>query len=91
MSRGMTFHELHNLYVLVKTEHSPFSRKCGKTVKYIDPHIDMRDGVVFAVSFRGFGFEETCFGIQNEARELTESLYDRCVTWLKEEPVRPTP
>jgi hypothetical protein len=53
-------------------------------VKYIDQHIDLRSDTVFSITFRGFG-GETLLHCQNECRDLKESLFERCMTYLKGE------
>jgi hypothetical protein len=86
MSRAMNMTELTALYEEIMRHHSPM---CGasasnvKVVKYIDPHIDMRDGKVFAISFRMFGGTDHTMHTQNECRDLPDSLFQRCLTWLK--------
>lgn len=86
MSRPMDMKEFAALVNFIKKHHSPFSTEppasgSRKTIKYIDPHIDMRSFTCFSISFRGFGGEKN-FNCQNECMELPESLYERCMTWL---------
>lgn len=83
MSRPITKAELIELLHHIRQEHSPVKRLGGKTIKYVDPHIDMRDGAVFSVTFRGYGWEETLH-TQNECRDLPETLFERCMAWLDE-------
>lgn len=77
----MTMTELGDLLKHISSDHSPFDPRKGKTVKYVDPHIDMRDFKCFAITLRGFSYEEI-FHTQNECSDLPESLYDRVMTWL---------
>lgn len=84
MSRPMDFAEFQKLLDHIMKDHHPYHPKKGcKGVKYVDPHIDIRDGKVFALTFRGFGWEKTLY-TQNECRDLPESLFDRCMTLLDE-------
>jgi hypothetical protein len=76
----MTFAELERLYLHIESEHSPIMGN-NKRVKYIDPHIDMRDGLVFSVTFRGFGWEQN-LNCANENRENPDSLFKRCMDFL---------
>ena len=85
MSSPMSFKDLEVLLQHVYDNHSPYNNsQKGKVIKYIDPHVDMRDGKVFAISFRTFGAGEHCIHTQNECHELGESLFERCISWLKE-------
>ena len=82
MSAPMTFSQLKELLQHIDKEHSPIRyHKTGKTVKYVDPHIDMRTGHVFAVKLRGYGWEEL-FHTQNECIDLEASLFERIMTFL---------
>lgn len=81
MSAAMTMTELGDLLRHIHAEHSPFARAGGRAVKYVDPHIDMRDFKCFAITFRGWGSDAT-FHTQNECRDLPDSLFDRCMAWL---------
>jgi hypothetical protein len=84
MSAPMDFSEFRTLLNHIMMEHHPYRLHKGrKGVKYVDPHIDMRDGKVFALTFRGFGWEKTLH-TQNECRDLPESLFDRCMDLLDE-------
>jgi len=81
MSRPMTLAELSDLLTFVAENHCPFKHKGGKCIKYVDPHIDMRDGKCFSVQFRGFGSEYVLHSC-NEFRDAPETLYERCVSFL---------
>ena len=83
MSRPMNKDELYELLSHIEKEHSPFARSEGKCVKYVDPHIDMRDGTIFSIVFRGFGWGKTLH-TQNEFRDLLDSLFERCMKFLDE-------
>jgi hypothetical protein len=84
MSNPMSFKEAGELIKMIYIDHSPFSRGRGqRIVKYVDPHFDMRTGHCFALTLRGYGWEET-FHTQNECRDLPDSLYDHVVKFLKE-------
>ena len=81
MSNPMTRTELGDLLKHISAEHSPFGARGGRTVKYVDPHIDMRDFKCFSITLRGFSYEQH-FHTQNECRDLPESLYTRVMDWL---------
>jgi len=84
MSNPMSFAEFQTLLDHIMKEHHPYRRhKDCKGVKYVEPHIDMRDGKVFALTFRGFGWEKTLH-TQNECRDLPDSLFDRSMALLDE-------
>lgn len=74
--------EFRELLQHIYDNHSPFFAKGGRTVKYVDPHIDMRTGVCFSITFRLFAGGEYNFNCQNENMDLKESLFDRCMAWL---------
>lgn len=82
MSKPMNHDEFNNLMKHIAIEHSPAQmNKFGRCVKYVDPHIDMRDGAIFSIGFRGFGWDEVLH-TQNECRDLSESLFERCMKFL---------
>lgn len=85
MSKPMTMAELSELLRHVQAEHSFCRNKNGRHVKYVDPKIDTRDWMCFAITFRLFG-EGVTFHTQNECRDLPESLFERCMKWLDDEP-----
>lgn len=96
MSRPMTLKEFADVVNFAKDHNGPFATspvvdRYGKRVripmvKYIDPHLDLRSNTVFSITFRGFGIgSEKLFHCQNECRDLPESLYDRCMTYLRGE------
>lgn len=78
----MTMTELGELLKHIRAEHSPFQHKNGKIVKYVHPNIDMRDGMCFSITLRGFGGTETLFHTQNECRDLPQTLQERVMLWL---------
>lgn len=85
MSRAMTIEEFGKLVEYIKEYNAPLSPKQTRgcpTVKYIDPHFDMRFNNVFSVTLRGFGGEKE-FYVMNEFREVKESLFDRIMTYLQ--------
>lgn len=89
MSRPMTFQELRDLLRHIDAEHSPIRPKRNtRSVKYVHPSIDMRTGTVFAINLRGYGWQEALH-TQNECRDLPESLYERCLAFLKTLIVQP--
>lgn len=90
MSQPMSMAHFSVLYKRIRDNHSPFScsRPNARRVKYIDPHIDMRTNTVFSITFRGFGFEDKNLHCQNECRELSETLFQRCLRWLDGEDVQ---
>ncbi len=56
--------------------------KGGRSIKYVDPHWDMRDGMCFAIKFRGlFGHGNIMF----DGRQSDKSMYDRIRAWLNGE------
>lgn len=84
MSAPMTFPQFRDLLKHISHEHSPNRDPVnpkGRQVKYVDPHIDMRTGHVFALKLRGYTWDKTLH-TQNECRDLKESLYDRCMQFL---------
>jgi len=87
MSAPMTIDEFTDLAKHIYQHHSPVSKAIvdGKrVVKYIDPHIDLRDGMVFSVSLRGYGWEQN-FSVVNEGRDIPESLDTRIRNWLNDD------
>lgn len=67
-------------------EHSPIKgplKPNYRTIKYVDPVYDNRNGSVFCVKLRGFGQEDATFHVCNEQRDLPDSLYERIVQWLE--------
>jgi hypothetical protein len=83
MSAAMSFQEFGNLLKYIANNNSPINHtiRGTPTVKYVDPHMDMRTNTVFSVKLRGFGSEAE-FYVMNEARDIPESLYDRIMTYL---------
>jgi hypothetical protein len=82
MSEAMTMTQLGEVIKHAKAHNCPFDANRGvPIVKYIDPHIDNRDGKCFSILFRGFGAEHH-FYIMNEHIDNPKSLYDRCITYL---------
>lgn len=81
----MSMKELGRLLEHIRKEHSFCLQRKGRSVKYIDPHIDTRTWHCFAITFRG-GCEEITLHTQNECRDLPKSLYDRCMQWLDAKP-----
>lgn len=86
MSRPMNLREFADVVNHIQKNNTPFAYIYGKTpcVKYMDPVIDFRTATVFSVKFRGFGSEHVLH-CQNECRDLQESLFERCMTYLKGE------
>lgn len=82
MSANMNFYQLSNLLDYIHDSNSPFTAAKGRrVVKYVDPHIDMRDGMCFSITFRTYsGYVN--FNTTNENRDDPKSLYDRCLEWL---------
>ena len=85
MSAAMTMKELGDLLNHIKSDHSFCRSKNGRCVKYVDPKIDTRDWMCFAIVFRLSG-DGVVFHTQNECRDLPQSLYERCMEWLDESP-----
>ena len=82
MNKDMTLTDLANLLNYIRMYRSPFTAPSGrKVVKYVDPHIDMRTGVCFAITFRTYGGEFN-FYTTNEERDNPKSLFERCMDWL---------
>jgi hypothetical protein len=80
----MNFQQAGDLLKMIRDKHSPLTARNGaRMVKYVHPSLDMRTGHCFALTLRGYGWEQT-FHTQNECRDLPESLFDRVVTFLKE-------
>jgi len=85
MSAPMTLVELGELIRHINAYHSPANSPRGRrVVKYIDPHIDNRDGKCFSIGLRGYGWEQL-FHTQNECRDLPESLQQRVLAFLAKE------
>jgi hypothetical protein len=81
MSKNMSIDELRTLMNYVYNHHSPFYAKQGaQIIKYVDPHIDMRTGECFSVTFRMYHGERS-FYTTNEFRDA-EPLYIRIMHWL---------
>lgn len=81
-NKDMTLIDLANLLNYVHMYHSPFAAGSGrKVVKYVDPHIDMRTGECFSITFRTYGGEFN-FYTTNEERNNLKSLLQRCMDWL---------
>lgn len=82
MSANMTLIDLANLLEYVYTWYSPLAARSGRrVVKYVDPHIDMRTGECFSVTFRTYsGYVN--FNTTNENRDDPKSLFARCLEWL---------
>jgi len=84
MNKDMTLIDLSNLLNYIFMYNSPFgegTRSSRRIVKYVDPHIDMRSGVCFAITFRTYSGEFK-FYTTNEERDNPKSLFERCMDWL---------
>ena len=82
MSASMNFYQLSNLLDYIHDNNSPLTARSGRrVVKYVDPHIDMRDGMCFSITFRTYSGNVN-FNTTNENRDDPKSLYDRCIDWL---------
>ena len=83
MSAPMSFKEFGDLLRHIASNNSPMkSNDSRPSVKYVDPVMDMRFNNVFAVTLRGFGFEDKVFHTQNECRDLEQSLEERIREFL---------
>jgi hypothetical protein len=83
--KNMTLIDLANLLHYTRMYNSPLTARSGRrVVKYVDPHIDMRTGVCFSITFRTYGGEFN-FYTTNEERNNPENLFDRCMQWLNSE------
>jgi len=78
----MSFQEFGNLLNYIANRNSPMKAFPRPSVKYVDPVMDMRTNSVFAVTLRGFGFEDKVFHTQNECRDLPQSLEERIREFL---------
>jgi hypothetical protein len=79
MSAPMTLQELGDLIKFVHKNNCPFgAARMVPIIKYIDPHIDNRDGKCFSITFRGFGTDHN-FSITNEHISNPKSLLERCM------------
>ena len=81
MSAAMSMRELGELLKHIRQHYSPGTPGAKTWVKYVHPNIDNRDGKCFSVLLRGYGWE-MLFHTQNECRDLSESLYQRVVSFL---------
>ena len=52
----------------------------GAKVKYIEPIIDTRSGLCFAIKFRGFGWNDHIVTDFYDNEEI--SLYEKCINFL---------
>lgn len=85
MSRPMNLREFADVVNHIQKHNTPFNALPGMpVVKYMNPVLDFRSNVVFSVTFRGFGSEHVLH-CQNECRDLKESLFERCMAYLKGE------
>ena len=82
MSKNMTLIDLANILNFVHMYHSPFSHSKLR-IKYVDPHIDLRTGECFSITFRMYTGERS-FYTTNEFRDA-EPLYNRIMQWLNSE------
>lgn len=81
MSKSMSMQELGDLIKFIKKNNCPFDAPRGAVIiKYLDPHIDNRDGQCFSITFRGFGTEHN-FSITNEHINNPKSLFERCMLY----------
>lgn len=81
-NKSMNLVTLANLLDFIQMYHSPLAARSGKkVVKYVDPHIDMRDGRCFSITFRTYGTEVN-FNTTNENRDNPKTLFARCMEWL---------
>jgi len=80
----MSFQQFGELLKYIDANNSPIKNFTHgrRTVKYLDPVIDMRTNSVFAVTLRGFGYEDMVFHTQNECRDLPQSLFERIKEFL---------
>lgn len=79
----MSFQAFGDLLKYIQQNNSPLTVQPGyPSIKYIDPIFDMRTNTVFALTFRGFGFDDKPFHTQNECRDLPESLQERVMAFL---------
>lgn len=79
--KNMSIIDLANLLNYVYMYHSPLSHS-NIRIKYVDPHIDLRTGQCFSITFRMCGGGEAiCFYTTNEFRDA-EPLYNRIMQWL---------
>lgn len=79
----MSFQEFADLVKYIQVNNSPMrGRRNYPSIKYVDPHLDMRFNTVFALTLRGFGMEDITFHTQNECRDLPQSLFDRVKEFL---------
>lgn len=81
MSKALSFKEFSQIVNYISEKRSMQNNEVGYPyVKYIDPVFDMRTNTVFSIKFRG-AFEKH-FHCVNECRDLTESMFERIMTWL---------
>lgn len=83
MSNPMSFHQFNDLLKYIVAHNSPSTAKHQwPSIKYVDPHFDMRNNSVFSVALRPFNGVEVIFHTQNECRDLPKSLYERIKDYL---------
>ena len=81
MSKALTFKEFAEIVNYISEKRNMLNNEIGYPyVKYIDPVFDMRTNTIFSITFRGLG--EKQFHCVNECRDLTESMFQRIMTWL---------
>lgn len=84
--RSLTANQFNEIMQIIRKKNS-FGRletvkHGGKHIKYVRPHIDMRDYAVFCVQFEGlFNDDEGKF----DFRDSDRPMYERIMEWLGEE------
>ena len=78
MGESLSWKQFVDLMNIIEKGHR-FARG-GKHIKYVTPHLDMRDRKVFSVKYRGMFKEgELTF----DFRDSDEPMFDRIKQWLE--------
>jgi hypothetical protein len=82
MTWGMTMGEFNKLVQHIEKHHSPRKWRSGLCVTEVQPAVNMKNGMVRAITFRGLDWEEALFDIPSFA-DGHDSLYNRCIELLE--------
>lgn len=84
MSKAMTFDELREVLDFINENNNPINgaKEGFRTIKYVDPVIDMRDQRCFCIKFRGYG-DSTVFTTINQWGDHPLSLKERVILYLQ--------
>jgi len=87
MDNKMRISEFQELVDFIRAQCFLCNEKGYRAIKYVVPHIDMRiGGDIYAVKFIEWLGEKHLVHTQNDCKDLEESLFDRCMKYLKNKP-----